>query len=171
MNYWNVLADVSNNAAGAIAGSKPTWQEIVPWWLSPTADVLGIVGLVVTVGVALAVRKLTRHYRFTGRGPQIQRQMRNSSSELSSLLASHAFDAHTAEVTLRKSMSAASSLKPLVSGEYRRNVKSVQKAVKAAVRAFGGPTRDATRICYNRLITVEEDLKNIMRDNKWRPPQ
>jgi len=135
---------------------------------SLVAEILSIIGFMVTLWVAISLWQLKRYYTFKGRHPEITRDIRKYSSELSQLLDSNNLDGEVSEVTLRRCQSSLKALRRLIPRHYIKPVKEAEKAISICITDKMTSSRTSIRNIYNKLITVESDLENIKKDEKWR---
>lgn len=132
------------------------------------ADVVTVISFLVTCWVAKILYQLRKSYAFKGRHPEIMRDIRKFSSELSQLLDTKQLDKVASEVTLRRCRSSLEALRRLIPRIHIKPVKIAEKAITFCINSKKTSERDLVREIYNKLISVESDLINIKKDDKWR---
>ena len=132
------------------------------------ADIITVISFLLTCWVAMTLYKLRKLYAFKGRHPEIVRDIRKYSSELSQLLDTKQFEGQASEGILRRCQSSLKALRRLIPRYYVRPVKEAEKAITSCINSKKTSNRILIRDIYNKLISVESDLINIKKDDKWR---
>ena len=130
-------------------------------------DILTIIGFLVTCWVAISISRLRRQFLFKGRHSGIKRDIRKYSSELSQLLDSNSLDGSVSEIALRRCQSSLKTLRRFIPGDYLKPVKEAESSIKICIKKKKTSDRNSIRDIYHKLITVESDLENIKKDEKW----
>ncbi len=145
------------------------------WTLGNVADVLSIIGVGLTTIVAMRISQLRKFYGFIGRSSEILASIRKNRSGLSQLMNSRQFDRILAQELLRKCLSDITSLKRFMTNhhpqEFLKNVKRAGESLKTAIKSENNLSQDTVRGVYSVLATIEFDIVNLNKDNKWRPQQ
>ena len=139
--------------------------------LAKFADILTVIGFFVTCWVAKSLFQLRKSYAFKGRHPEIAKDIRKYSSQLSQLLDSKDLDGKASEIVLRRCQSSLKALKRLIPSKDIKPVKEAEKAIVYCIKVEKTSDREHIREIYNKLISVESDLENIKKNDKWRFPR
>lgn len=132
------------------------------------ADIITAISFLITCWVAITLFHLKKSYAFKGRHPEIARDIRKYSSELSQLLNAKGLDGEASEVVLRRCQSSLKALKRLIPRNYAKPVKDAAKSIVSCIACKKTSDRGLVRDIYKKLISVESDLDNIKKDDKWR---
>jgi len=132
--------------------------------LSTVADVLGIVGFVITLFVWRLTGKLSKKFLRRARVPQLRGDLSQLSSEL--LIAMKPRNIDDVGGVLSRIESSLDSAAGKISFWSRGDIKRLRKRIKA-VRLENVYEVSRIRPIYNEVLGVIEVLKNIEKDNSW----
>jgi len=135
------------------------------------ADILTAIGFLITCWIAISLSQLRKSYAFKGRHPEITKDIRKYSSQLSQLLDSRNLDEKESEVVLRRCRSTLKALSRLIPRHDVKPVKEAEKAIVSCIKVKKTSDRELIRDIHNKLVSVESDLENIKKDEKWRLPR
>ncbi|WP_049424428.1 hypothetical protein [Stenotrophomonas maltophilia] len=132
--------------------------------LSTVADVLGIVGFVITLFVWRLTGKLSKKFLRRARVPQLRGDLSQLSSEL--LIAMKPRNIDDVGGVLSRIESSLDSAAGKISFWSRGDIKRLRKRIKA-VRLENVYEVSRIRPIHNEVLGVIEVLKNIEKDNSW----
>ena len=135
-------------------------------------DLLGnlssIVGLGVTVWVLLKVRKIQKSYLLRARLPVLGRKLGRHRSNLASLLDGYPESAREVQAELKRCRATLRSLGAIVSGALRADLNRIERRVAGICGLWEAATADEIWELYADLGGLEEDVRNLIEDIKWR---
>ena len=135
-------------------------------WLSFVANVLEIVGFLITLWVALAVKKIRDFYTATAMVPRLLERI----SGLAVALAEHygSYESSTESISVDLGL-LETNLKELAGMLPRGNRKSVSRLV-GIIQGYdkpGGKNRERLWEIYSQTQRVIEETKNYQEKRKW----
>lgn len=133
--------------------------------LSDISNIASVVGLALTLWVALNVRKIKNHYLLTARVPELSRKLSQHRRQLCKYLNDAEANRHQIEEELAAAKATAQSLEAKLTGRHRESIKLLLKAIREQERQL--TTETGTRAIYRRIVHVSEELENMIEDLKW----
>jgi len=133
--------------------------------LSVTADVVTIVGALISLWVAITLRQIKRQYAFRARLPELMKTLRAHAKRTSDLMESFEkarTEISTAMVTLESTLR---NVKARASGRPRVAAKSLIARLKRLQRP---PTADEVWEVYQDVQGLIQDLQHFEKDAHWR---
>jgi hypothetical protein len=141
------------------------WSWLKWLSLSNIGSAASLVSLVLTVWVALAIRRLRASYLFSARAPELAKHLRVHASHLANYL--NDFDSFTDKIhaELAAAEVTAYSLARKMDWRNRRRVKQLGKAIKHV--GHNELSEANLRVIYLQMIKVNEHVKDLQADLKW----
>lgn len=135
-----------------------------------SASVLGLlisgIGLGFTVAAVLGIRAIRRRFRTTARLPQLHDDLREQMSQINRQLSSN--DLESTAASFARCRATMESILDVASGpSYRAAKRAKGSLMRKGLRGRQMERADANQ-AYVQLAEVEEALKNLLEDNKWR---
>ena len=130
-----------------------------------TASVLGLgLTLVAVLGIS-AVRRL---FLLRARLPQLRKDLRNHVRELNRALREYDQSKEIVLVHLHSTASTMRSLARVATRTAKPVVRRAERSVKRYTAQTSNQTRESAYQVYATLRELEEELKNLGEDSKWR---
>jgi hypothetical protein len=141
----------------------PDW--VMKLSLGDAGSIASIIGVLLTIWVALAVRRIRSFYLFTARVPGLSRRLKQHASSL----ATYMNDPKSFADPIREEMVAAEVTVHSLERKLSGHVKKTAKDLLLNIRRANGTELDASvvRGVYLLMIRVNEQLKDIQSDLKW----
>lgn len=141
-----------------------TWLNEVNTW----GSIASIIGLLVTIKVALSIKDIRSRAALKGRLPAYIKDIRAAAKNLSSLLNSDDLDISSAELILRKLFSSLKSLRKKSSKDLKSSSTTLFNKIKKMKSNQTEITKANIRTAYNEITSFEADLDNYKKDEDWR---
>lgn len=152
------------------------------WFADNWGNLASVIGLIVSVVVAITVRSLRRYYNFVGRSDGVVERLREHSSELTICL--NDFDGSVNQVSaqVEKLRATLELLQQISPPEQQKEIKPLLKKVRryrvqrsgrdiVAEMWPGSEKRseeEGLRVIYNKLLYITDVTKDAQEDTKWR---
>jgi len=143
---------------------------ILPEWitklsLSDLGSISSLASLLVTIWIAISVRKIKSFYLFTARVPELGRRLRRHSSNLAKYMNDPvSFKERISEEIVAAEVTV-TSLQRKLSGREKKNVKDLLTGIRRANKAEFQLSE--VREVYLLMIRVNEHLKDLQSDLRW----
>ena len=135
---------------------------------SQISDICSVLGFLFTLLVLYKLRGIYRGFLAQARLPDLQKKIYEHRAALSQLLTRSDFTAtgHEIETEIQKCHANLQSLQAKLGRAQVANVKALVALTKPALTP---PNKEQVRKIYMALVGLEEELKNLSEDMKWRP--
>lgn len=139
---------------------------------SPVANFASLVGLVISIFVLINVRNIREDFISAIRTPQLADELTKSSSKLSKLIAEFDGSKDMIEEEIAICLAKVKNLRQKLHGaNYKTCVTTVDELIVMLNKYVGFPgerNKENARKIYTKLITLNEEVKNLIEDQKWR---
>ncbi len=142
-----------------------------------------VIGLVVSVIVAINVRSLRRHYNFVGRSNEVIARLREHSNELTSCLNNFSGAVNQASAEVEKLRATLEFLQQISPAEQQKEIKLLLKKIRSyrvqskssvlnsVIELWPDSEKrseaEGLRIIHNKLLYIIQVTKDAQNNTKW----
>lgn len=139
---------------------------------SPIANLASIIGLIISIMVLYNVKNIREDFLAAVRTPQLAEGLIESASNLSKLIAEFVGSKDQIEEELALCLAKAKSIKHKLRGSNNKScITSVDELILLISKYINEPkerNKENARKIYTKLITLNEEVRNFIEDQKWR---
>ena len=139
---------------------------------SPVANLASLIGLGISIVVLFNVRNIREDFIAAVRAPQLADELIESASKLSKLIAEFSGSKDQIEEEIAVCLAKGKSLKQKLRGANNKScTTTVDELITILSQYTNEPkerSKENARKIYTKLITLNEEVKNFIEDQKWR---
>lgn len=136
--------------------------------LEVVGNLSSIVGLGITFWILLKVRKIQRSYLLRARLPALGRKLGRHRSSLAGLLDGYPESAREVQTELKKCRATLRSLRPMLGAALRADLSRIERRIAQICGLSETERENLIWELYGDVGGLEEDVRNLMEDIKWR---
>lgn len=150
-------------------------MSYLPQWLTDTASISSLIGLIITIFVLYEAKKISQFYLMRVRLPEIINDLENISTKLPEITKNWEESKHERTKELARCNSILKNLKPKLEKYHQKSIKDVIKILESKNifgLSFGNKymselSQEQIFNIFEKLQIVVEDLKQKNKNLKW----
>lgn len=139
---------------------------------STIANLASLIGLAISIVVLLNVRNIREDFIAAVRTPQLAEELIECASKLSKLIAEYSTCKDQIEDEIAICLAKVKSIKHKLRGANNKSctntVDELITMLSTYINVSDGRNKESARKIYTKLITLNEEVKNFIEDQKWR---
>jgi hypothetical protein len=142
----------------------------LPQWIEDLSVILGIIGFVITLVVALQVSSIKRSFRSRARLPQIKKDLQKAGTALNTNLNDWPQHKNDARAHIKIAATLVQAAIPLLPRGDRNQLRVVLRTLTVSVKAFSEPRYDAPDAAWDIYSDIQLSITHLdqsMRNQTW----